>query len=63
MLTTRWLTGQARALPGSGARQPALASLIIAVFRLQEVTKITEETRRKRPELPSLLPLLALRPG
>ncbi len=41
----------------------ALTNLVITLFRLQGVTKITEETRRNAQDPRRALKLLALRPG
>jgi len=41
----------------------ALTNLVITLFRLQGVTKITEETRRTAQNAHRPLHLLALRPG
>src|SRR5260221_109473 len=41
----------------------ALTNLVITLFRLQGVTKITEETRRNAQDPRRALQLLALRPG
>ena len=41
----------------------ALTNLVITLFRLQGVTKITEETRRNAQNPRRPLQLLALRPG
>ncbi len=41
----------------------ALTNLVITLFRLQGVTRITEETRRNAQNPRRPLPLLALRPG
>ncbi len=41
----------------------ALTNLVITLFRLQGVTKITEETRRNAQDPRQALQLLALRPG
>jgi predicted transposase YbfD/YdcC len=41
----------------------ALTNLVITLFRLQGVTRITEETRRNAQDPRRPLQLLALRPG
>ena len=59
-----WREGKSTLRTGNAPQvMSALANLVITLFRLQGVTKITAETRRNAQNPRRPLQLLALRPG